>query len=195
MQQIEKDSPRASMKTLPLALSIELHKAVKRKELSRSMKGLKALSMGEGYSFRPLQKGEDSSSALGGGLGGFLINQVLENINHIGLNGLVEVRMALDKKGIIERKRSTIKGDNHELCEHVWSYLLQKNKENIPFWKNLAASKRIKIKIFFMGEVNSRELASVKGGKSYISGDELLVFVYKRINPYNYSNSVNLLQL
>ncbi len=195
MQQIKKDTPASKVKILPVTLSIELRKAIQRKVLSRSMKGLRALSMGEGYSFRPLQEGDDSSSELGGGLAGFLRNQVVVNINHIGLNGLVEVRLSLDKKGNVDPSTSKVKGENKELCDHVWNYLLQQNRKNLPFWKNLAASKKVKIKLFFLKEINSRDLASVKGGQSYISGDELLVFVYKRITPYNYSNSINLLDL
>ena len=195
MVHIERDEFSPKLEMLPHALSISLRSAVKRKNLSRSMRGLKALRMGEGYSFRPLQEGVDSFSQMGGGLGSFLKEQVLSNINHIGPNGLVEVSLHLDKMGVMDQRASLVKGENKRLCQYVRSYLEKRNQENLPFWKFLGASKRIKLKFFFVDGINSRELASVRGGKAYINGDELVVFVHKEITPYNYSNAINLMAL
>jgi hypothetical protein len=185
-------------KTLELysaPLSIQIRKAIKRKKLSRSMQGLRALRMGEGFSFRPLENGKESFSQMGGGLGSFLKKQVMGNINHIGINGLVEVTLLLNQKGVVDEKKSQTVGESKELCRHVWNYLVKKNNLNRPFWENLARSKKIKIKLFFLDSINTRDLASIPGEKTYISGDELLVFVYKSIRPYNYSNSINLMNL
>lgn len=194
MLEIESKDHNA-IEVISAPLSIQLRKAIKRKNLSRSMQGLRALQMGEGFSFRPLQIGKGSFSQMGGGLAGFFKHQVMGNINHIGINGMVEVTLFLNRKGVVDKEKSQTIGDSKKLCQHVWDYLLKRNSENRPFWENLARSKKLKIKLFFLDSINTRDLASAPGEQSYISGDELMVFVYKSVVPYNYSNAINLMNL
>lgn len=175
-------------------LKIQLRKAIKEKKLRSKMYGLKSLKMGEGFRFKQVDKLNHSHS-IGGGLSNFLMSQFNGNIAHIGINGWVEANIVMTRNALLDKRKSKIKGDSPALCKHVWEFLLNRVKLNKPFWEKLARDQQYRIKFFFLDSINSRDVASQFARESYESDNALVIFTYKRIKPYNYSNIVNLLDI
>lgn len=176
-------------------LKVQIRKAIKQKKLRKKMSGLKALRMGKGFSFAEVGKFSNSPHSIGGGLSNFLMKQINGNIPHIGINGFVEANIVMTKKSQIDKKRSRLIGDSKILRDHVWNFLLKRVKLNRPFWKKLGRKQMFKVKFFFLNSINSRDIASQFARKSYETDNALVIFTYKRIKPYNYSNAINLLDI
>ena len=151
--------------------------------------------MGKGFKFVPLIEEGESDFGRGGGLTEFIKAEIKNGITHLGINGWGEAKLSFNKQGQIDFRKSKITSDSQHLTNHVSRFWKDRTNLNRPFWANLASQKKILIKFFFLDSINTRDLASDFARQSFVSDEGMVIFIYKDVKPYNYGNSLNLMEL